>query len=149
MNSRHPPAPFTLGALLFALLATGCQTGAPERDTHVVSSERLTTVMQRLESLVHERELPAGEIRQRRQSQARALAAVTDELITATHEIGGAMSANDAATFAALANQLRSEAKRIEQAASLGDPLRLQHAVDRLDQVCASCHARFREGGTR
>ncbi|XOV86166.1 MAG: cytochrome c [Pseudomonadota bacterium] len=141
---RHLP-------LICLLLVTGCSAPLPPAgaslDRHFRFSDELRSVMRRMDSLVHERELTAGEIRRLRLQQARALGRVAEELQQVTDELLLAPGGPDAAQreeFRALAAALVTQAGLVSEAAAVGDSRALRDAFAGMETACNNCHVRYR-----
>jgi hypothetical protein len=151
--------------LLFFLISTTSignaqdENSSPDRNgpiAHAESSERLTTIMRRLFSVVHEERIE--ENLELTQSDIADLLEAVEELIFYSELMSAKvpeseLEVNDQVIFRALASLLYDEALNIQQ---LTKNYNIDHtdsskdsifydATERLNQTCAACHQLFRD----
>lgn len=151
--------------LLFFLISTTStshgldEDSSPDRDdpiAHAKSSERLTTIMRRLFSVVHEERIEEN-LELTKTDMSDLLEAVEElmfysELMSAKVP-ESELEVNDQVIFRALANLLYDESLNIQQ---LTKNYNIDHtdsskdnifydATERLNQTCAACHQLFRD----
>jgi cytochrome c556 len=134
-------------ALVFWCLTNVCaadqnnsesQTTAPARGA--IHSDQLQRTMKRLNELAYDREYTELGLDRLRAEQIAALVTAAAELLSA-----GEMTAEEQATFAAIAGQLHAEAQNIQAAVRAYQFDRLPAGYRRLQRICNACHALFRE----
>ncbi len=156
---------FIRALLLFFLVVTtpashsqdnSSDSGRTDYLAHAEPSERLTTIMRRLFSVVHEErieenlELTETDISDLLES-VEELIFYSELMLTKVPE--SELEVNDRIIFSAMANQLYDESLNIQQLSknynfdhtdSNKDSL-LYDATERLNQTCAACHQLFRD----
>jgi cytochrome c556 len=144
-------------ALVFWCLTNVCaadqnnsesQTTAPARGA--IHSDQLQRTMKRLNELAYDREYTELGLDRLRAEQIAALVTAAAQLRISAGRLpellsAGEMSAEEQATFAAIAGQLHAEAQNIQAAVRAYQFDRLPAGYRRLQRICNACHALFRE----
>lgn len=138
---------FTLGSAM---------TAEPEKSRklktpliHVIISDRIRDIMQKLNQLMNERGLSALEIMEYRVEYLKDLIITSNELVKAAENMtdaipGVRIEPQNQVTFEALAKQLQEQAINIAFLAEQTDEEGLEPAYQRMSQTCNACHALFR-----
>lgn len=152
---------FRASLLVFFISTPTISNGQDDKSStdylaHVESSERLTTIMRRLFSVIHEERIEEN-LEFTKTDMSDLLEAVEEllfysELMSAKVP-ESELEVNDRVIFSAMANQLYDESLNIQQLArnynfdhadSSKDHI-FYDATERLNQTCAACHQLFRD----
>lgn len=136
-----------LSGLLFIFSATGAVLGQPA--LHGIYSEKLKTIMLRMNQLVYEREMTALQVQEVRERHLKDLINTVSELVKAAEVLTDAvpgieLKKEDQVIFRAMANQLYGEAQEIGNMVEEKDYSSLDPAYRRLNETCNACHSLFR-----
>ncbi len=147
----RPSAGITLLVLLACAALGACRAAppgpGPEASTPLHYSERLRSLMQRMNALLYERNQTELEVDKERLERARELATAA---ATLAREVGGeglAASTGEPAreAFAGLAQELAAAAAELDALAAARRYSALSPQMERVAHVCATCHLRFRD----
>lgn len=122
----------------FIITLSGCVSRSAAT-THTQFGDEITSLMQRMERLVYEREMTEQQIEIQRREDAVLLSASTRHLADALASRG---RDKDFGVFVAA---LRGHADRIEQGAAGENPGTLWDSFTEIRQTCNACHDKFRE----
>jgi cytochrome c556 len=116
---------------------------------HGIYSEKLKTIMLRMNQLVYEREMTALQVQEVREQHLQQLINTVSELVKASEVLTDAipgieLSTEDQVIFRAMANQLYREAQNIGIMVEEKDYSALDSAYQRLNETCNACHGLFR-----
>ena len=116
---------------------------------HVVYSEDLREIMQRLNQLVYKKELSELNIKELRNRHLEELVYTVNELGYAAIFLQEALPGFDLSTeekdiFHAIAIQLQKEAENIKEMADQDDTVNMERSYKRLNDTCSACHELFR-----
>ena len=116
---------------------------------HVIISDRVQGIMQRLNALVNERGLTALQIMDLRVQHLKELISTIDELVKAAEDLDEAipgirMSQENKITFEALAGKLQEEGKHLKSLAEQTNYAGMEPAYQKLRSTCEACHQLFR-----
>ena len=156
------PVVACVGVAAFALSASvpGCasqeetyrvrleNTGKPA--LHAVHSERLESIMERLDALMFERQRTQVEIARDRRRLTEQAEDVSAELLeSATHiaETGETLglSSSEKDTYLSLVEKLQRQAGALAALAEQGDADALSAQYNRITTTCNACHSNFRD----
>lgn len=132
---------------VFVIADAGSEQEQPA--LHGIYSEKLKTIMTRMNQLVYEREMTVLEVREIREQHLQQLIVTVMELVN-TSEImtdaipGIELSIENRVIFRAMANQLYSEAQNIGVLLTDKNYDSLDPAYQRLNETCNACHSLFR-----
>jgi cytochrome c' len=122
----------------------------PEKlEFHVVYSEDLRDIMQRLNQLVYKKELSELHKKELRSQHLEDLVYTVNELGFAAIILQEALPGFDLSTeekdiFHAIAIQLQKEAEIIKEMAEQNDTVNMKRSYKRLNDTCSACHELFR-----
>ena len=116
---------------------------------HVVYSEDLREIMQRLNLLVYKKELSKLNIKELRNRHLEELVYTVNELGYAAIFLqealpGFNLSTEEKDIFHAIAIQLQKEAENIKEMADQDDTVNMERSYKRLNDTCSACHELFR-----
>ena len=116
---------------------------------HVIVSDRIQEIMQKLNQLMNERNLSALEIMEHRVEYLKDLIITANNLVDAAEQLTDAIPGvhiepQNQVTFEALAKQLQEQAVNIAFLAEQTDEIGLEPAYQRMSETCNACHALFR-----
>ena len=116
---------------------------------HVVYSEKLRDIMQRLNQLVYKKELSRENKEALRTQHLEDLVYSVNELGFAAIMLREALPGFDLSTeekdiFHAIAIQLQKEAENIKEMAEQNDTVNMERSYKRLNDTCSACHELFR-----
>ena len=116
---------------------------------HVIISDRIQGIMQRLNALVNERSLTALQVMELRVRHLKELISTIDELVIASKELNEAipgirLSQENKITFEALAKKLQDEGENLKALAEETNYAGMEPAYQRLRSTCDACHQLFR-----
>lgn len=144
MNARI----FTVLLILLCVIST---TGAGQQRPalHGIYSERLKTIMLRMNQLVYEREMTALQVQEARERNMRQLINTVAELVKAAEVLKDAvpgieLKKEDQVIFRAMAAQLNREAQNIGVLVQEKNYAALDPAYRHLNETCNACHSLFR-----
>lgn len=146
---------FLTGLLLFLVSAntvcseTDSSDSSEKLEFHVVHSEDLRDIMQRLNQLVYKTELDELKKNELRTQHLDDLVYTVNELGFAAIVLQEALPGFDLSTeekdiFHALAIQLQKEAETIKEMAEENDTANMERSYKRLNDTCSACHELFR-----
>ena len=137
--------------LLLTLLCVISISGAGQQGPalHGIYSEKLKTIMLRMNQLVYEREMTALQVQEARGQHLQQLIDTVGELVKSAEVLtdavpGIALSRENQAVFRAMAHQLFQEAQNISGLVAEKNYAALDPAYQRLNETCAACHSLFR-----
>ncbi len=116
---------------------------------HVIYSENLRDIMQRMNELVYKKEL--SEL-----NKKELLSQHLEDLVYTVNELGYAaiflqealpgfkLSTEEKDIFHAIAIQLQNEAENIKEMAEQNDTVNMERSYKRLNDTCSACHELFR-----
>ena len=122
----------------------------PEKlEFHVVYSEDLRDIMQRLNQLVYKNELSELHKKELRSQHLEDLVYAVNELGFAAIILQDALPGFELSTeekdiFHAIAIQLQKEAENIKEMAEINDTVNMERSYKRLNDTCSACHELFR-----
>lgn len=133
--------------LIFIISAAWAEQQQPA--LHGIYSEKLKTIMLRMNQLVYEREMTALQVQEARERHLKELINTVSELVKAAEVLTDAvpgieLKKEDQVIFRAMANQLYSEAQNIGNMVEEKDYSSLDPAYQRLNETCNACHSLFR-----
>ena len=133
--------------LILLISATGAVQGQPA--LHGIYSEKLRTIMLRMNQLVYEREMTALQVQEERKRHLKELINTVSDLVKAASVLTDAvpgieLKREDQVIFRALANQLYKEAREMGTMVEEKDYSDLDPAYQRLNETCNACHSLFR-----
>jgi len=116
---------------------------------HVVYSEDLREIMQRLNQLVYKKELSELNIKELRNRHLEELVYTVNELGYAAIFLqealpGFNLSTEEKDIFHAIAIQLQKESVNIKEMAEQDDTVNMERSYKRLNDTCSACHELFR-----
>lgn len=116
---------------------------------HVIVSDQIQEIMQKLNQLMNERGLSALDIMEYRAEYLRDLITAANELVIAAENMtdaipGVRIEPQNQVTFEAMAKQLQEQAVNIAFMAEQTDEMGLEPAYQRMTETCNACHALFR-----
>ena len=116
---------------------------------HGIYSEKLRTIMQRMNLLVYEREMTALQVQETRNETLQQLINTVAELVKASEGLTDAipgieLSTEDRVVFRAMANQLFREAQTLGVMVDEKNYPAVDSAYQRLNETCNACHSLFR-----
>jgi cytochrome c556 len=116
---------------------------------HVVYSEKLRDIMQRMNQLVYKKELPQLERKDLRTQHLEDMVYTVNELGFAAIVLREALPGFDLNTeekdiFHAITIQLQNEAENIKKMAEENDIANMERSYKRLNDTCSACHELFR-----
>ena len=116
---------------------------------HVIISDRIREIMQKLNQLMNERGMSALQIMEYRVEYLKDLIITSNQLVNAAENMtdaipGVRIEPQNQVTFEALAKQLQEQAINIAFLAEQTDEEGLEPAYQRMSQTCNACHALFR-----
>ena len=137
---------FLFGLIIIYSIA-GAVQGQPA--LHGIYSEKLRTIMLRMNQLVYEREMTALQVQEVREQHLKELISTISELVKAAEVLTDAvpgieLKEEDQVIFRAMANQLYREAQDIGSMVEEKDYSDLDPAYRRLNETCNACHSLFR-----
>ena len=120
-----------------------------ELELHDQYSDELRSLMQRMDGLVHERELTAWDIDRIKKRRGEEIIRITANLISVTDELYQGSVAREFGVdrqleFSALSQQLATEAENVVWVTRSGNSTDLVIAYNRMEEVCVNCHQQFR-----
>ncbi|OQW73740.1 MAG: hypothetical protein BVN35_11605 [Proteobacteria bacterium ST_bin11] len=124
------------------------QTGQPA--LHAVRDNRLHELMDRMDSLMHERFMTEQQLDVERRKYSRQIGEAARNL-AANVEImiarmpGLQLNAAEQTTFLALATKLREEMRQLQQLAEQNHIDAIPVSLHEINTTCTSCHALFRK----
>lgn len=121
-------------------------TGKPA--LHAVHGKRLRTMMRRLDALMFERQRTQVQIARDRREYVTATLEVSKELLESIPYIVSSaedLTAEDEATFAALADKLEAQVRTMAALATDGKAELLPKQYEAIVTTCNACHSSFRE----
>ncbi|WFP48694.1 cytochrome c [Methylomonas sp. EFPC3] len=126
------------------------QTGTPA--LHAVRDGKLRELMDRMDSLMHERFMTETQIDAERRKYARQIAETAHSLSANVDAIiaslpGLNLTADEQTAFRALAAKLRSEMGLLQQQAESNRIDQISDNLHEINTTCTSCHALFRKLG--
>jgi len=136
--------------LLVLLLVVSISGAGQQRPAlHGIYSEKLKTVMLRMNQLVFEREMTALQVLEEREQHLQQLIDAVADLVRAAETLtdavpGIALIKEDQVVFRAMANQLYREAQAIGVMVEEKNYSALDPAYQRLNETCNACHSLFR-----
>jgi cytochrome c556 len=136
--------------LLVLLLVVSISGAGQQRPAlHGIYSEKLKTVMLRMNQLVFEREMTALQVLEEREQHLQQLIDAIADLVRAAEALtdavpGIALIKEDQVVFRAMANQLYREAQAIGVMVEEKNYSALDPAYQRLNETCNACHSLFR-----
>lgn len=122
----------------------------PEKlEFHVVYSEDLRDIMQRLNQLVYKKELSELHKKEFRSQHLEDLVYTVNELGFAAIILqealpGFELNTEEQDIFHAIAIQLQKEAEIIKEMAEQNDTVNMERSYKRLNDTCSACHELFR-----
>lgn len=122
----------------------------PEKlEFHVVYSEDLRDIMQRLNQLVYKKELSAPHKNELRSQYLEKLVYTVNELGFAAIVLqealpGFDLSSEEKDIFHAIAIQLQKETENFKEMAEQNDTINMERSYKRLNDTCSACHELFR-----
>ncbi|OAI00275.1 hypothetical protein A1332_19005 [Methylomonas methanica] len=126
------------------------QTGQPA--LHAVRDNRLHELMDRMDSLMHERFMTEQQLDVERRKYSRQIGEAARDL-AANVEImiarmpGLQLNAAEQTAFLALASKLREEMQQLQQLAEQNHIDAIPDSLHEINTTCTSCHALFRRLG--
>lgn len=126
------------------------ETGTPA--LHAVRDGKLRELMDRMDSLMHERFMTETQIDTQRRRYARQIAETAQSLSANVDAIiaslpGLSLTADEQIAFRALAAKLRSEMGLLQQQAESNRIDQINDNLHEINTTCTSCHALFRKLG--
>ena len=133
--------------LLYVVSAAGAEQQRPV--LHGIYSEKLKTIMLRMNQLVYEREMTALQVEEVREQHLQQLIATVADLVKAAEVLTDAvpgieLNKEDQVIFRAMANQLYREAQNIGVMVEEKNYAALDPAYQHLNETCNACHSLFR-----
>lgn len=122
----------------------------PEKlEFHVVYSEDLRDIMQRLNQLVYKKELSELHKEELRSQHLEDLVYTVNELGYAAIFLvealpGFKLSTEEKDIFHAIAIQLQKQAENLKEMAEQNDTANMERSYKRLNDTCSACHELFR-----
>lgn len=147
----RPSTGVTLLVLVTCAALGACRAAPPgpgaQAATPLHYSERLRSLMQRMNALLYERNQTELEIDKERLERARELASAA---ATLAREVGseglpGSVDETARASFAGLAQELAATAAELDALAAARRYSELSPQMERVAHVCATCHLRSRD----
>ena len=116
---------------------------------HAIYSDQLKNIMLRMNRLVYEREMTLLEVQLAREQHLQQLVDTVSELVRASEGLTDAipgieLNSEDQVIFRAMANQLKDEARNIENLVKDKNYGAVDPAYQRLNETCNACHSLFR-----
>lgn len=138
----------TLLLVLLLVISSG-GAGQQRPALHGIYSEKLKTIMLRMNQLVYEREMTALQVQEQREQHLQQLIDTVADLVSAAEVLTDAvpgieLSKEDQVVFRAMANQLYREAQSIGVMVEEKNYSALDPAYRRLNETCNACHSLFR-----
>lgn len=126
------------------------ETGTPA--LHAVRDGKLRELMDRMDSLMHERFMTETQIDTQRRRYARQIAETAQSLSANVDAIiaslpGLNLAADEQIAFRALAAKLRNEMSLLQQQAESNRIDQISDNLHEINTTCTSCHALFRKLG--
>ena len=124
------------------------ETGEPAM--HAIQNNRLQEVMNQINTLVYSQMYSEINLSEERQLKTQEIARIAQELASSESAIIDTMPTlklkpGEQATFAALAEKLRTSAVQMETLASQNQLQRIPATLEAITSTCTACHALFRK----
>lgn len=135
--------------LIFLCVISIAGAGQQQPALHGIYSERLKTIMLRMNQLVYEREMTALQVQEARDRQMQQLIDTVAELVKAAEVLTDAvpgieLNKNDQVIFRAMAHELFVESQNIVILVEEKNYTALDPAYQRMRETCNACHNLFR-----